>query len=62
MAKADAALCQGIDIRRFVGVPAIGADFADTDAATIAGFASTLQTAVRALRAIGMPPYNLMLV
>ena len=37
------------------------ADFADTDAATIAGFAATLQTAVRALRAIGMPPYNLML-
>ena len=37
------------------------ADFADTDTATINGFASTLQTAVRALRAIGMPPYNLML-
>ncbi|MEY4389078.1 MAG: galactose-phosphate uridylyltransferase [Chloroflexota bacterium] len=37
------------------------ADFADADLATVRGFAETLQTAVRALRAIGMPPYNLML-
>jgi UDPglucose--hexose-1-phosphate uridylyltransferase len=37
------------------------ADFADADLATVRGFAETLQTAVRSLRAIGMPPYNLML-
>ncbi|MFM8279513.1 MAG: hypothetical protein ACKN9R_04120 [Candidatus Limnocylindrus sp.] len=37
------------------------ADFADADLATLRGVAETLQVAVRALRAIGMPPYNLML-
>ncbi len=38
-----------------------GADFGDVDTATLRGFAETLQAAVKALRAIGMPPYNLLL-
>jgi UDPglucose--hexose-1-phosphate uridylyltransferase len=36
-------------------------DFADADGATLRGVAETIQTAVRALRAIGAPPYNLLL-
>jgi UDPglucose--hexose-1-phosphate uridylyltransferase len=38
-----------------------GSDFGDVDTATLRGFAETLQAAVKALRAIGMPPYNLLL-
>jgi UDPglucose--hexose-1-phosphate uridylyltransferase len=37
------------------------ADFGDVDTATLRGFAETLQAAVKGLRAIGMPPYNLLL-